>query len=142
MTRPTRSHLASGGLPLIALLATLTLQPAASAQEGAIVQEIVSPLPFRQNQPSLNLISPRFLVPSRQTGPVRVEFQGSFFDSAKRGLEAKLTVNGRVYDVVENSTRSLVFLVSPGDLIPELPKYAIHGYQFSTATLAIRWRAY
>jgi hypothetical protein len=142
MTRSAHSQLASLGLTLIVLLVAPALQPAASAQEGALVQEVISPLPLRQNQPSLDRFSPRFIIPSRLTAPVRIEFQGSFFDSAKRGLDAELTVNGHVYKVVENTNKSLVFLVSPGDLIPEQPRFPIHGYTFSTAILNIHWRVY
>jgi hypothetical protein len=82
------------------------------------VQQIVDSLPFRNQEPQLTKISPRFVVPSRTAYPAIIRLDGNFEASARPGFAPVLKVGAESFPATALSTQALAFSVPVNKLFP------------------------
>jgi len=104
----------------------------------ARAQQIVNSLPFRPHEPQLTRTGPRFVVPSQQTYPVTLKFQGNFEFAAKKNYTPSLQLNGHTYSPSSNTTQELQFLVPVSELFAAPPDPG--KYSYVIGTLVVPWR--
>jgi hypothetical protein len=101
-------------------------------------QQIVNSLPFRNNEPQVTAITPRFAVPSEKT-PIVIRFQGNFPNSSMSGFEPFLLISGKRYQS-QNSTQQLSFVIPSGEEFHFGSAENAGKLQFAQVTLAVPWR--
>jgi hypothetical protein len=104
----------------------------------ARAQQIVNSLPFRPHEPQLTRTGPRFVVPSQQTYPVTLRFQGNFEFAAKKNYTPSFQVNGHTYVPSSNTTQELQFIVPVSELFAAPPDTG--KYSYVMGTLIVPWR--
>lgn len=102
------------------------------------VQQIVNSLPFRDHQPQLTRVSPRFVVPAINTYPAVIHLNGNFEAASEPGYAPKLQIGDKAYDTSYSSTQELQFAVP----VSELFSGALDSkFNFTTVTATVPWKA-
>ncbi len=85
---------------------------------AARVQQLINTLPFAQLQPQVTDVSPRYIVPARQSYNVSIKFFGNFPFSSLAQFKPLLSIGGQKFAASENTTQELDFSVSSTVLFP------------------------
>jgi hypothetical protein len=102
-------------------------------------QQIVNSLPFRPHEPQLTKILPSFIVPSRESYPALIHFQGNFEYAAREGFAPILKSGDKQYAVSQGSTQELAFIIPISDLFVLKPDTGSNKFDFTTAELIVPW---
>jgi len=102
------------------------------------LQQITNSLPFANNEPQVTSVTPRFVVPARNSYPVRISFKGNFINAAQNGLTPSLTINHKTYTGAV-TTQEVVFLVPVSEIFPVNPGADTSKFRATTVSLDVPW---
>ncbi|HEY4355767.1 MAG TPA: hypothetical protein VGN16_08480 [Acidobacteriaceae bacterium] len=102
-------------------------------------EQVTNSLPYRQGEPKIVRMTPRFLVPSsKDSYVVKVHFTGKFDMGTKPDYFASLLIHDHTYKPVASSATDVEFGVPITDLFPPRTRYG--QMQVMTAMLKVPWQ--
>jgi hypothetical protein len=103
------------------------------------MQTTVNSLPFRQHQPQVAGVRPRFLTPTSSGTPLQVTYEGNFEFASRTGFTPALSVSGHVVPVVNNTTQELGFQI-PRSLLGIPGSIAADAVHYIPVELSVPWQ--
>lgn len=99
-------------------------------------QQIANSLPLSKTMPQIRAWGPHFVAPSTTAFPVQVSFDGNFVDAMKPKFAPQLQIGDKTYEIVENTTQQLKFLVPSNELITDQGD----GFTYKKAKLIVPYK--
>jgi hypothetical protein len=106
----------------------------------AQAQQIVDSLPFRAHEPQLTKVYPAFVVPTKDSGTIQLNFLGVFEYAARTGFQPTVQVNGKTFQVNVTGTQSLTCGIPLAEMFGNQINKNNTSVSFATIGLFVPWQ--